>query len=530
MRLSSVFFALILSILVSGCTTVTEGDLADLRSPNAIVKKEAVDRISRGPGFPLSLMGPFVSRDNEKKAVTIMVALLSSGMESKEATLSLLNALAELGQRSEVPAAPLIEKLKDKDPQIRHLAVEVLGKTKSREALPALVELLEQQTEKYPVIWAIGEIGDQEAIPHLDHLLASEDKYETYNAYRALAKIGTSEENPVVRAAPAARDEEFQVPPVPSVRRRIENVPARQVGKPSDRADSVKVAATSIDKHDVKSAAARDEEFQAAPVPSVRPRIENVPARQAAKPSDRADSVKVAATSIDKYDVKSAAARDEEFQAAPVPSVRRRIENVPARQVAKPSDRADSVKVAATSIDKNDVEFQGAGPTKKQTEQTPLFAKEKKEKKEERQKLQQGPATKPDPEKGTALYTRGLALQKKGLLQEAKRLYEAALEISPNLVSALNNVGVIYIKEKNYGAACEALERAVKITPNQVDPYYNLACLYALQKNVGRSLSYLRKTVAADEAARRWAMIDEDLENLHGHSEYEEIVRGKNSP
>ena len=478
MRLSSVFFALILSILVSGCTTVTEGDLADLRSPNAIVKKEAVDRISRGPGFPLSLMGPFVSRDNEKKAVTIMVALLSSGMESKEATLSLLNALAELGQRSEVPAAPLIEKLKDKDPQIRHLAVEVLGKTKSREALPALVELLEQQTEKYPVIWAIGEIGDQEAIPHLDHLLASEDKYETYNAYRALAKIGTSEENPVVRAAPAARDEEFQVPPVPSVRRRIENVPARQVGKPSDRADSVKVAATSIDKHDVKSATARD----------------------------------------------------EEFQAAPVPSVRRRIENVPARQVAKPSDRADSVKVAATSIDKNDVEFQGAGPTKKQTEQTPLFAKEKKEKKEERQKLQQGPATKPDPEKGTALYTRGLALQKKGLLQEAKRLYEAALEISPNLVSALNNVGVIYIKEKNYGAACEALERAVKITPNQVDPYYNLACLYALQKNVGRSLSYLRKTVAADEAARRWAMIDEDLENLHGHSEYEEIVRGKNSP
>ena len=426
MRLSSVFFALILSMLVSSCTTVTEGDLADLRSPNAIVKKEAIDRISRGPGFPLSLMGPLVSRDNEKKAVTIMVALLRNGMESKEATLSLLNALAELGQRTEVPAAALIEKLKDKDPQIRHSAVEVLGKTKSREALPALVELLEQETEKYPVIWAIGEIGDQETIPQLDHLLASEDKYLTYNAYRALAKIGTDEGNRVVRPAPAGRGEAFEAPQIPSVRRRIKNVPAREEGKPSDGADSVKVAATSIDKKDVKS--------------------------------------------------------------------------------------------------------QGAGTTKKQTGQVALVGNEEEEKKEERQKLQQGPATKADPEKGTALYSRGLALQKKGLLQEAKELYEAALEISPDLVSALNNVGVIYIKEKNYGAASKALEKALKITPNHVDSYYNLACLYALQKDVGRSLSYLKKTVAVDDAARRWAMIDEDLTNLHGHSEYEEIVRETKSP
>ncbi|MDY6839203.1 MAG: tetratricopeptide repeat protein [Thermodesulfobacteriota bacterium] len=530
MRLSSVFFALILSILVSSCTTVTEGDLADLRSPNAIVKKEAIDRISRGPGFPLSLMGPLVSRDNEKKAVTIMVALLRNGMESKEATLSLLNALAELGQRTEVPAAALIEKLKHKDPQIRHSAVEVLGKTKSREALPALVELLEQETEKYPIIWAIGEIGDQETIPQLDHLLASEDKYLTYNAYRALAKIGTDEGNRVVRPAPAGRDEAFEAPQIPSVRRRIKNVPAREVGKPSDGADSVKVAATSMDKNDVKSPAGRDEALEAPQVRSADPGIKNVPAREVGKPSDGADSVKVAATSMDKNDVKSPAGRGEALEAPQVRSADPGIKNVPAREVGKPSGGADSVKVAATSIDKKDVKSQGAGTTKKQTGQVARVRNEEEEKKEERQKLQQGLATKADPEKGTALYSRGLALQKKGLLQEAKELYEAALEISPNLVAALNNVGVIYIKEKNYGAASKALEKALKITPNHVDSYYNLACLYALQKDVGRSLSYLKKTVAVDEAARRWAMIDEDLTNLHGHSEYEEIVRETKSP
>ncbi|NVM23549.1 MAG: tetratricopeptide repeat protein, partial [Desulfobacterales bacterium] len=114
-------------------------------------------------------------------------------------------------------------------------------------------------------------------------------------------------------------------------------------------------------------------------------------------------------------------------------------------------------------------------------------------------------------------------------LQEAKGLYEEALKLSPNLVSALNNLGAIHIREKNYGAARRVLEKAVKIQPNHGDPYYNLACLYALQKNVGQSLSYLKKAVSVNEAARRWAMTDKDLENLHGYSEYKKIVRGEKS-
>ncbi len=423
MRMSLVFFTLILSILVSGCTTVTEQDLADLQSPNAIVKKEAVDRISKGPGFPFNLMGPFVSKENEKKAVTIMVELLRSGKGSKDAKLSILKALGELGKRTEVPAAPLIEKLKDKDPHVRHWATEALGKTKNKKALPALVKLLEQQTDKYPVIWALGEIGDQGAIPHLDQLLASEDKYVTYNAYRALAKIGISEENRVGRPVPAA----------------------------------------------------------------------------------------------------SGAA----FQPAHSRSFRQRVENVAVHHAANPTDRPDSGKSLAASIDQGALKSQGPRATKKQTNQAPPSPKEEKQ---EIQKPQQGSATKPNPEKATTLYSQALALQRKGSLQQAKKLYEAALEISPNLVSALNNIGVIYMKEKNYGAARGVLEKAVKIKPNYVDPYYNLACLYALQKNVDRSLSYLKKTVSVDEAARRWARTDGDLENLHGHSEYEKIVRETKSP
>ena len=419
MRMSLVFFALILSILVSGCRTVTEHDLADLQSPNAIVKKEAVDRISRGRGFPFNLIGPFVSKDNEEKAVTIMVELLRSGNGSKDAKLNILKALGELGKRTEIPADPLIEKLKDKDPDVRHLAIEALGKTKNKKALPALVKLLEQQTDKYPVIWAIGEIGDQGAIPHLGQLLASEDKYVTYNAYRALAKIGTSEKNLVGSSVPAASSGVFQPSHSQPIRHPVENVAVHQAANRTDRPGSGKSLAASMDQGALKSEGPR-------------------------------------------------------------------------------------------------------ATTKKQTDQAPLSRKKQKQ---ETQKPQQVLATKPKPEKATTLYSQALALQGKGSLQEAKKLYEGALETSPNLVSALNNIGVIYMKEKNYGAARGVLEKAVKIKPNYVDPYYNLACLYAVQKNVGQSLSYLRKAVSVDEAARRWAKTDGDLENLHGHFEYENIVR-----
>jgi len=132
-------------------------------------------------------------------------------------------------------------------------------------------------------------------------------------------------------------------------------------------------------------------------------------------------------------------------------------------------------------------------------------------------------------EEAAALYLQGLAFQKEGSLEEAKKMYEAALKVSPNLASAWNNMGTIYMKERNYGSAIIAFQKALRIKPQDADPYYNLACLYALQKNVSQSLSYLRKAITVDEAARQWAMIDDDLKNLRGHSEFKKMVNSATS-
>ena len=124
------------------------------------------------------------------------------------------------------------------------------------------------------------------------------------------------------------------------------------------------------------------------------------------------------------------------------------------------------------------------------------------------------------------MYDRALALQKTGNLTEAKRLYEAVLEKSPRMISALNNLGTVYMKQGDASRARVFFEKAIRIDPTYVDPFYNLACLHSTQKDVKRSLFYLKKAVSLDDQARQWAKADKDLENLRGHREYEQIIKG----
>jgi tetratricopeptide (TPR) repeat protein len=145
---------------------------------------------------------------------------------------------------------------------------------------------------------------------------------------------------------------------------------------------------------------------------------------------------------------------------------------------------------------------------------------------QQKQEPQAAPHLKTLPDQKPTLFRQALALHKDGRLQEAKKLYEAALERSPHLVSALNNLGTIHIGEKDYSQAHRVLEKATLADPSYADPYYNLACLYALQTDVEQSLFYLKKAIAADDTIRDRAQGDKDLENMRGHIEYERIVKG----
>jgi len=94
------------------------------------------------------------------------------------------------------------------------------------------------------------------------------------------------------------------------------------------------------------------------------------------------------------------------------------------------------------------------------------------------------------------------------------------------MVSALNNLGAVYMAEDSPSRARVFFEKAIRIDPTFVDPFYNLACLHSTLKDVKRSLFYLKKAVSLNNEARQWAKADEDLKNLRGHREYEQIIEG----
>ncbi len=193
------------------------------------------------------------------------------------------------------------------------------------------------------------------------------------------------------------------------------------------------------------------------------------------------------------------------------------------RAIVQPPERPRSGKINESHVDPGAVNSQ-AFRVQREPIRRPLPANENKTK--QTQETKPPLVRQPDPDQGMTLYSQALALQKEGRLQDAKKLYEGALERSPRLASALNNLGVIYIKEKNYDMARRMFEKAIQTEPGYVDPYYNLACLHAIQNDVGRSLAYLKKATSVNEAVRQWAKTDEDLRNLRGHSEYEKIIQG----
>ncbi|HDZ91014.1 MAG: tetratricopeptide repeat protein [Deltaproteobacteria bacterium] len=122
------------------------------------------------------------------------------------------------------------------------------------------------------------------------------------------------------------------------------------------------------------------------------------------------------------------------------------------------------------------------------------------------------------------IYLRGRKLHKEGHLNRAKAWYERALEADPGHVPALNNIGVLLMREKDFAAARARFEKAIRLRPSFVDPYYNLACLFALTARPKEALRYLKRAVSINPEVKAWAREDADLKGLRGHPGFRDIA------
>jgi HEAT repeat protein len=88
-----------------------------------------------------------------------------------------------------IDAAPLLALISHSDPNVAQASIETLGKRKSREAVPRLLDALTYEFWlQFASIAALGEIGDKRAVPKL--LLLLEDEFCQMEALEALGKIG----------------------------------------------------------------------------------------------------------------------------------------------------------------------------------------------------------------------------------------------------------------------------------------------------------------------------------------------------
>ena len=134
---------------------------------------------------------------------------------------------------------------------------------------------------------------------------------------------------------------------------------------------------------------------------------------------------------------------------------------------------------------------------------------------------------KPSPSDSGILYAQALQKQNKGKLEEAKALYKKVIKADPRHVSALNNLGVIFMNQKMYKQAVGSFNEALYIRRNYIDAHYNLACLYAQKNDTKQSLLYLKNAIDINPEAKQWATQDDDLKVLVDLPEFNQLVQAR---
>jgi hypothetical protein len=124
----------------------------------------------------------------ENDAIQIVLSSLSSPVRQER-----LDSLYWLMYRSHPLIAPaVIPLLRDKDPEIRRLAIEVLGENRDRDSVRALRDVLNDRDARVreAAATALGKLGDRDVVPPLLKLLDDPETRVRAAVATALGKLG----------------------------------------------------------------------------------------------------------------------------------------------------------------------------------------------------------------------------------------------------------------------------------------------------------------------------------------------------
>jgi tetratricopeptide (TPR) repeat protein len=93
--------------------------------------------------------------------------------------------------------------------------------------------------------------------------------------------------------------------------------------------------------------------------------------------------------------------------------------------------------------------------------------------------------------------------------EKAQELLVKALELQPNSVKANFQLGLLFVKQKDYAKAIEAYEKVTSLSPDFPDAFFNLGYIYAKMKDYKKAETMYRRVVKISPP-----FVDEALFNL----------------
>jgi HEAT repeat protein len=160
--------------LLAACGTDPNVVVMGMQSVNPIIREDMV----------------LVARGVKDDLVT--QALIGALKDSSDVVR--LRAVESLAAHENTEAVPaLIQMLSDDDPEVRKATIDALGVLEDPRAVPALIAYVDERKsgDDLPLnaLWALGAIGDHQAIVLLSHLREHSDPYVVYNAETALRNL-----------------------------------------------------------------------------------------------------------------------------------------------------------------------------------------------------------------------------------------------------------------------------------------------------------------------------------------------------
>jgi HEAT repeat protein len=145
--------------------------------------------VRRGENSALPALESWLS--NEDRHTRCVAAFVFAGLGDDRGVEIISAVIKDKSDRPEgqgVPTAPWsIQRQITSD---RYFAVHVLGALKDKRAVPILIPLLQDEQINYNVAWALGEIGDDQAIGPLIEALRDKSSDMRVSAISALEKLG----------------------------------------------------------------------------------------------------------------------------------------------------------------------------------------------------------------------------------------------------------------------------------------------------------------------------------------------------